>query len=84
MCFGYFDLGLASEANAYHRFAILELAAVASIERTMDSPLETSVNVTDAAGSPSSSVSRTSAADGISDSRRIALLTPRIIDHEVR
>ncbi len=30
MCFGYFDLGLASEANAYHRFAILELAEDAS------------------------------------------------------
>ncbi len=32
MCFGYFDLGLASEANAYHRFAILELAEDASAE----------------------------------------------------
>ncbi len=30
MCFGYFDLGLASKANTYHRFAILELASVAS------------------------------------------------------
>ncbi len=48
MCFGYFDLGLASEANAYHRFAILELTEDASAERCKRSGFLQAVKKTDA------------------------------------
>ncbi len=48
MCFGYFDLGLASEANAYHRFAILELAAVASFASSKPTLGLLAVKTTDA------------------------------------